>query len=419
MNSRGFAAGRVAGIALFVHPTVALTFGLIVLGLANAILPGSAPDADPSAYWFVALVGGLAFFASLLAHETAHALVARRNGVGVRAMSLWLFGGVAELEKEPPTAGAEFRIAAAGPAASLACAASFAAFAIGASIVGIPDVLIALGVWLTGTNVALAVFNLIPGAPLDGGRILKAWLWSRHGDRDKATVSAARSGRFFGLALIGFGIVDVVAGGNSGGLWTAFVGWFLLGAANTEAARALTSKALHGLTVADVMAPAPPTVPGWTTLQRFVDNHLVASRSALFVAIDLDARPVGVVTPRHLSAYPPDSWPSVRIDAVMTQLSSANVVSPADDVLVAYELLAANAADVLVIDASTHPQVVGTVNSTDLSRALERRSLHLGHLGHLGHDQHVGHVDHVGGVGHGDPADRVGSDRERTPTHAR
>ena len=212
------------------------------------------------------LGGGVAaaaiFFVSLLAYQLAHALVAHKAGVEVKGLTLWLFGGVASLGGESPTPRADFRIAAAGPATSLGLAAGFAAVAGGLQLIGVAHIVVVAASWLSGINLMLGVFNLVPGAPLDGGRILRAFLWRRHGDRVRAAVTAARAGTVVGYGLIGLGLVEFLAGASVGGLWLVFIGWFILAAARAEEADTLTRDALGGLRVTDVMSPRPVVAPG-------------------------------------------------------------------------------------------------------------------------------------------------------------
>ena len=190
----GIPLGRVAGFALSVDWSVLVILWLFTWSLA-ATLPDTAPGHPSNVYWLAGIVGAVVLLASLLAHELTHAIVARREGVKVLGMKLWLFGGIARLGGEAKTPRAEFRIAASGPAMSLALAAIFAGAAAALRAVGTGDVVVAVTWWLAGINLILGLFNLLPGAPLDGGRILRAYLWRRHGDAVRAAVGAARAGR--------------------------------------------------------------------------------------------------------------------------------------------------------------------------------------------------------------------------------
>lgn len=187
----GVRIGSVAGIPVKVHWSVAVVAWLLSWSMATAVLPQSAPGEAPGAYWVAGLFAALVLFVSLLAHETGHALVAKRAGLRVESITLWLFGGVAQLHDDAPNPRTEARIAGVGPAISLALAALFGGAALALGFAGAPALLVTVVAWLAAINAGLAVFNLLPGAPLDGGRLLRAWLWRRSGDRDLATVGAA------------------------------------------------------------------------------------------------------------------------------------------------------------------------------------------------------------------------------------
>ena len=238
--------GRVAGIPVGAHWSVAVILVIIAELLAVTVLPGAFPHQSAGLYWVVAGAAAVVFLASLLAHELAHALVARRNGVGVRSITLWMLGGMAELDGDPPSAGADLRIALAGPAASLAAGVVLfgAGVAIGAA--GGPGVAVAAATWLAVMNGILAVFNLLPGAPLDGGRVLRAVLWRHYGDRGRAERGAARAGRVLGAVMIGLGIGELLALRSLGGLWLMLIGWFLITAAAAEEKAAAAKTALAG-----------------------------------------------------------------------------------------------------------------------------------------------------------------------------
>ena len=253
--------GRIAGIKVGLSWTVLLVAGLITLTLANSILPIAAPGFSDAAYWVVGILTAGGFLASILLHELGHSVVAEREGVRVDGITLWLLGGVARLRGEPQTPGAELRIAAAGPAVSVALAVGLFAAGWALSAFGLSSLLVAGVIWLGLINGVLALFNLLPFAPLDGGRITKALLWRRHGDRDRATITTAVAGRVGGYALIGLGLLQFLYIGG-GGLWMAFIGWFVLGTARAEEAMARQRQRLKvfGPRIIDVDAVDVETV---------------------------------------------------------------------------------------------------------------------------------------------------------------
>lgn len=231
--------GRVSGIRLGANWSLFPIFFLIAWTLSVALLPSAAPGYTTWSYWLFGVLTAAAFYACLVAHELAHALVARRHGVEVRSIVLWLLGGVAALQGDTPTARAEFQVAAAGPAVSLTIAGMSAAASWLFAQIGISSLVVASLGWLAGINVLLAAFNLLPAFPLDGGRILRALLWRRWDDRLRATTVAARVGIAGGFVLIAVGILGFLTGGGAlGGIWLALIGWFITTAARQQRERA-------------------------------------------------------------------------------------------------------------------------------------------------------------------------------------
>lgn len=273
-----FRLGRVAGVPVGVNWSVLVIFALIWWGLSASQFPRSYPDRPVILYVLSGLVAAVVFFLGLLAHEVSHAIVAKNNGLEVGGITLWLFGGVAELRGEAKSPGAELRIAGIGPLVSLIIGVVFGAFAIILAQVGYRGLLLGVLAWLAGINILLAVFNVLPAAPLDGGRLLRAGVWRWTGDRTKASVVAARAGWVLGALLIVVGLWQFIAGRGFGGLWLALIGWFLIGAAGMEERQARMGSALQGVRVADVMTPQPQTASGDMTVADFVDHYLFAYR---------------------------------------------------------------------------------------------------------------------------------------------
>ena len=228
--------GTLFGIPVGLHWSIAVIVGLVTFGLTGTILPQAAPGYASSAYLVIGLAVSVGLLASIVAHELGHALVARRNGVGCRSISLFALGGVAELESEADNPGAAARIAAAGPAVSVAIGAGALVVSGLAGLVGASPLIVTALTTLGIVNLVMAVFNMIPALPLDGGRVLQAALWKRRGDREEATVSAAGVGRFLGWGIVALGLWQLLNGG--GGLWTMVIGWFILTSAKAEAMRA-------------------------------------------------------------------------------------------------------------------------------------------------------------------------------------
>jgi Zn-dependent protease len=237
------------------------------------VLPVLVPGQTPVAYFGAGALGAATLVLSLLAHELGHALVAQRAGLGVRRITLWLLGGVSELAAQPQRPAAQVRIALVGPMVSLALAGVFAGAAWGGSELGAPALVTGVFSWLASVNVMLAVFNLLPGTPLDGGRVLFGMIWWAGGNRDRAARAAAQAGQFLGMLLAGIGFL-LVLNDRWDGLWLMLVGWFLAGTASAERVHHLYAARLKEQRVADVMTPTPSSAPGWWTVQALVDHLL-------------------------------------------------------------------------------------------------------------------------------------------------
>lgn len=362
--------GRLAGFTLTVHWSTLVVFGLLAWSLAAVRLPAQAPGAGDAAYLAAALATGAAFFASVLAHELGHAVVARRHGVEVQELRLWLLGGVARLSDEARTPGADLRIAGVGPAVSLALAATAGLAAAGLGALGAPDLTVAAVAWLAGINAVLAAFNLVPAAPLDGGRVLRAALWAWRGDRTWAAVAAARAGQAFGYLLVGLGLADVFFGaGVGGGLWFVLLGWFLLNAARAEADGAVVRDRLGGLRVADVMSADPVRGPSWLTVADFLEDYVLRTRHATFPVESFEGRVDGLVTLRRLKAVPADERVATRVRDVACPIAAVPTASP-DEPLVDLLPRLASGGDgrALVFEDG---RLVGIVSPADVARALE------------------------------------------------
>lgn len=367
--THGFRLGRIAGVPLAVDWSVLVIAWLLAWGLAEGALPAGAPGHSPATYWITGAIAAVVFFASLLAHELAHALVARRAGVAVERLTLWLFGGVASLGGEPATPGADFRIAAAGPATSLGLAAAFAVVAGALDGLGVAHLAVSVTGWLAATNLLLGVFNLLPGAPLDGGRILRAALWARRGDRVGAAVTAARAGAVVGYGLIAVGLLETFAG-EGGGLWLAFIGWFVLSAARAEEGSVVARHALSGVRVGDVMTRDPVTAPAWVTIDAFIDQYLLGHPHSAYPVEGFDGNVAGLVTLAQLRAVPASERHLRRVVDAAVPLADVAIAAPGDaivDVLTAGRP-SATGGRTLVLDGD---RLVGIVTPADVTRALE------------------------------------------------
>ncbi|WP_326753258.1 site-2 protease family protein [Streptomyces hirsutus] len=362
-----FVLGRIAGVRVGVHWSVLFIFGIIVFGLSQGRLPETHPGRAWALYWAAGLCTALVFFASLLAHELAHAVVARRNGVEVDDIVLWFLGGAARLRTEASSPGAELRIAGVGPLVSLLLGGLFALGAWLLDLASGPGVVVEMVAWLAGINVLLAVFNALPAAPLDGGRLLRAFLWWRTGDRLRATAGATAAGRVLGWLLVALGLIAFMRTGTFGALWLALIGWFLIAAATAEGRQAQLRGVLAGVPVRDAMTPEPLTVPADTTVAGFLTSARYRYRHSAFPVID-DGVPVGLVTLDSARKVPQAEDRAVTVREVMMPLSQTTVVgpdSPLADLLPRMEPGAEHR--VLVVDDG---RLVGIVSLSDVSRTM-------------------------------------------------
>jgi Zn-dependent protease len=349
--------------------------GLLVWALADVTLPAEAPGEATVAYWLAAAVVVCLFWMGLLAHELAHSVVAVRRGVPVEGITLWLLGGVSWLHGDAKGPDDELRIALAGPAVSIAIALASGAIAGGVAWLDGPDLVVASLAWLAFINGMLAVFNLVPAAPLDGGRVLHALVWRSTHSRSRATIAATGAGRAFGFALVGIGVLVVVAGDLSG-MWFVFLGWFLMNAARAEATHVLVHEALAGLSVRDVMTADPITAPASTTVNALLDDYFMRQRCSAFPIVDDAGQVVGLVTLHQVKNVSPDRRDSLRASDVAWPAGAVPSCSPDQPVVEMLDTIAAARAGdgrALVFDAGA---LVGIVSPTDLNRALELARLH-------------------------------------------
>jgi len=354
----------VRGVEVDAHWSALVTVGLFATVLASSTLPGAHPGDTGTAYWLVAVGTAVVFILTLLAHELAHAVVARAYGIQVNRITLWLLGGVTDLGGPSPTARADALVALAGPATSLGIGAVSAVLA---AIVGTSGLVGTALVWLASVSVLLAVFNLLPGAPLDGGRVLRALMWWRYQDRARATVVAARAGRVLGYILIAVGLINAFAG-FSAGLWLALVGWFILSGANAEQTAASDGH-LTGLTAADVMTPTSALAPTWWTVEQFV-AQLSPTRitAGIFPVTDLDGHTAGVVTLADLEMVPPKHRVDTQVGALAARRVFPVIVSPDVDAAEVAGQIRPHGG-IAVVERANRP--IGVITALELTRAAQ------------------------------------------------
>jgi Zn-dependent protease len=360
-----FRIGRIAGVEIGVNWSWLVVFTLIAWSLAVGVFPAQNPGLSRGAYITMAVVAALLFFASLLAHELGHATTALREGMEIDGITLWLFGGVARFKGMFPSAGAELRIALAGPAVSLLIGVACMLLAWRIAMPAAVDGVLA---WLGYINLVLLGFNLLPALPLDGGRVLRALLWRAKDDFVRATNVAAEVGRSFAFLFIGGGLFLFVFQGAFAGAWLAFVGWFLLQAASAEARYVAARQALGDLRVRDLMTRDPVGVPADFTLGRFMDEIAWSSRYTTYPVLE-DGTVVGLLAFRGVSGVPRSEWDekSVRDCLIPAeQVPALRADEPAIDAL--SELTGSGVSRGLVLEQG---RLIGLLSVTDLARALQ------------------------------------------------
>jgi Zn-dependent protease/CBS domain-containing protein len=362
-----FQLGRIAGIRISADWSWLIVFALITWSLAVAVFPSQNPGFSDGEYVALAVAAALLFFVSLLLHELGHAVQARREGVEVEGINLWLFGGVAQFKGGFPSAGAEFRIAIAGPLVSLVLGTMFVLVA---AFAALPNAIDGVVAWLGYTNLILLAFNLLPALPLDGGRVLRSALWYFRGDLQWATSVASAIGRAFGVLFIALGVFMFIVEGAFSGAWLAFIGWFLLQAATAEARYIATSQALDGLRVHDLMIRRPVTVDADLSLGQFMDAVASSRRYTTYPVLE-GGHPIGLLAFGSVAAVPRDEWNSHRVrDAMIPRDSVPLLDEDASAIDALAELSASNVNRGLVVD---NGRLAGLLSITDLARALEAK----------------------------------------------
>ncbi len=367
-TERAVHLGSIRGIPIRANWTLLVIFGLLTWSLASVGLPELARGYSDLAYWAAAALTTAAFLGSLLVHELSHSVVAQRLGTPVHDITLWLLGGVSRIEGEPATPSDDLRIAVAGPAASvgIACLGFVAAFITRAA--GAPQLIVGSLMWLASINVLLAVFNLMPAAPLDGGRVLRALVWRKTGDRTRAAITATRAGRAFAYVLVAVGITECLFVSVSG-LWFVLLGWFLLTASRAEEMQIRLSADLAGVRVRDVMTPDPITVRDYLSAERVLHDYVLGRHCSSFPVVDHAGEVIGLVTLRQLRALSAHQRTVTRVGDIAVPRVRVPEASPDELLLdVLHRTLETDDGRILVYRDA---HLVGIVSSTDVSHAVQ------------------------------------------------
>lgn len=332
--------GKLFGVAVGLHFSWFIIALLIALSLSERFHAQNA-DWGPILIWATSLVTAALFFAALLAHELAHALMARRFGIGTDSITLFALGGVARIGGEPTTAKTEFWVALIGPMASVGIGgmALGLAGALGWTMEATPTTpVLAMLVWLGFINLALAIFNLVPGYPLDGGRVLRAIIWWIGGNQDRSMVVATRVGQAVGVGFIVLGVYRAVTSEGIGGLWISAIGWFLVQAAAASHLNAAFTSGLRGIAVKDLMTRDFGRVDGRTNLKIFVEEFLVKTELPFFLVEEND-RVTGVMSAAEVNGIERNKWPFTVIDEVLRRLEDLRLIGAATPALEALETM--------------------------------------------------------------------------------
>ena len=332
--------GRIAGLSVGLHYSWFIIALLITLSLAEHFRTVT-PRWSSTVVWSAAIVTGVLFFVALLLHELAHSLLAKARGLRVRAITLFALGGVSQIESEASDAKSEFWIAIVGPLTSLAIGlvclwiARLTGWLPGTE----PSVpAIAVLLWLGYINMMLAAFNMIPGYPLDGGRVLRALIWWITRNADRSTQLASQVGQAVAFIFIFLGLYRFFLGANFGGLWLAFIGWFLLDASRSSYAQVAVMTGLRGRPVADIMERDCPTVEGHLTLRDFVDEYLLRTGRRCFIVVQ-NHNVSGLITPHEIKQADRERWPLTSVQSVMRHLDQVRSVTPDTPAIQALEIM--------------------------------------------------------------------------------
>lgn len=359
----------VLGIPIELNFSWFIIFFLVTWTLAQNYFPAVLPGLPSYVYWTMSFVAAVLFFMSLLAHELSHSVVAQKNKLPISGITLFIFGGVAHMSKEPQTPAIEFKMAAAGPLCSFAISLFF--FALTQLFYGLkfPMALVVSTDYLSFINLAVGIFNLIPGFPLDGGRILRAALWSLYGDIKKATRVASAFGKGFAYLLMGIGLLYLFYGVVLSGIWLIFIGFFLQEAASSSYQQVAFKKYLNGVKVRGIMTSNVVTVGENLTLTSLVDDFFFKYRLTSFPVLSDEGDVKGLITIHAVKDVPREKWASTKVSDAMVPLKRDLVVGPSADIFDALTQMAGNGVGRLLV--TQDGKLIGIISQRDVMRLFE------------------------------------------------
>jgi Zn-dependent protease/CBS domain-containing protein len=365
--------GTVSGIEIGLHYSWFVIAALIAFSLGEHFRQGN-PNWGTSQIWVAALFTAVLFFVTLLLHELSHSLVAQTSGLKVKSITLFALGGVSQIQEEATDAKTEFWVAIAGPIASLIIGFTCLAVAVGLGWQrpAEPRTLVtAVLVWLGYINIGLAVFNMLPGFPLDGGRVLRAIIWAITKNADSSTRAAAIVGQVVAFLFILVGIWQFFGGAGFNGLWIAFIGWFLMDAAKASYAQVEIAATFRGMQVSDVMSEGCVIVNRGMSLREFVDNYLLRTGQRCF-AVEDRGRLVGLITPRDVGAIPRERWDEITVREAMRPLEELHIITPDTPVMDALKLMVGK--DVNQLPVIANGTLQGILSRSHLMQLMQARS---------------------------------------------
>ena len=359
MNRHTIPLGKILGISIGLDYSWFVIFALLTWMLAGSYYPEEFKHWSPLLYWLMGAITAIMLFVSVLLHELGHSVIALRYKIPVRSITLFLFGGVAQIGAEPPSAIAEFFIAIAGPLVSLALAVFF--YAAQPLVAGM-EPLLGLAKYLAYINMALVLFNLIPGYPLDGGRVLRAIVWAITGDMDRSTLIAAAVGRFCAFLLIFAGTWQMFKGNFGGGLWVAFIGWFLDSAASVQIQQVMFRGLLTGHRVSQAMSTRCAIIPEDMTLQQLVDEQILVGGQRSFL-VNRGDKTVGLITLHRIKEVPRSEWATTSAARVMLPFEQLKCVDPDTELWSALQMMDRNGVNQMPVVRDQH--VIGMLSRED------------------------------------------------------
>ena len=368
-----FSLGKIFGIQVRLHFSWFIIFFLVTVLLGWEVFPIYYPGWSHLLYWTIGIIASLLLFTSVLAHELAHSLVGRANGIPIKSITLFIFGGVAQMTKEAPKASAELKMAAAGPACSLAIGGLFYLLSLLTQNTIRP--VAAMAFYLAQINVILAVFNLIPGFPLDGGRVFRSILWRSTGNYGRSTRIATWLGRSVAYLFILGGILIIFLRpfGLSwfDGIWIAFIGWFLENAASTSYRQAQWREALGSLVVSQMMTTDYAVVPPSITVSQLVQGYVLAKGHHLFLVSE-KGRFKGLLTLQNIKSVPQSNWDTTQVEKIMVPVDKLKVASPEQDAMSVVEQMDEN--DINQMPVVDGGRIIGLITRDSLLRFLRART---------------------------------------------